>query len=123
MTPSTSYRLLQIALAFFGTLMLLLYPLAVVWPASPALAPQPAPRPASAHNASARSSCETAGNFPDFARMFGQNGATRAKPTQFATLSGSSSETAILINRYGSPQSNEITTNKPQPRRVIDTWH
>ena len=32
MTPSTSYRLLQIALAFFGTLMLLLYPLAVVWP-------------------------------------------------------------------------------------------
>jgi len=32
MTPSTSYRLLQIALVFFGTLMLLLYPLAVVWP-------------------------------------------------------------------------------------------
>ena len=32
MTPSTSYRLLQIALAFFGTVMLLLYPLAVVWP-------------------------------------------------------------------------------------------
>lgn len=32
MTPSTGYRLLQIALAFFGTVMLLLYPLAVVWP-------------------------------------------------------------------------------------------
>lgn len=32
MKPSTSYRLLQIALAFFGTVMLLLYPLAVVWP-------------------------------------------------------------------------------------------
>jgi hypothetical protein len=32
MAPSTSYRLLQIALAFFGTVMLLLYPLAVVWP-------------------------------------------------------------------------------------------
>jgi hypothetical protein len=30
--PSTSYRLLQIALVFFGTVMLLLYPLAVVWP-------------------------------------------------------------------------------------------
>jgi hypothetical protein len=30
--PSTSYRVLQIALAFFGALMLLLYPLAVVWP-------------------------------------------------------------------------------------------
>ena len=32
MAPSTSYRLLQIALAFFGTVMLLLYPLAVMWP-------------------------------------------------------------------------------------------
>ena len=32
LAPSTSYRLLQIALAFFGTVMLLLYPLAVVWP-------------------------------------------------------------------------------------------
>lgn len=32
MGPSTSYRLLQIALGFFGALMLLLYPLAVVWP-------------------------------------------------------------------------------------------
>ncbi|HEX4391483.1 MAG TPA: DUF6632 domain-containing protein, partial [Mycobacterium sp.] len=32
MTPSTSYRLLQIALVFFGAVMLLLYPLAVVWP-------------------------------------------------------------------------------------------
>jgi uncharacterized protein DUF6632 len=32
MATSTSYRLLQIALAFFGTVMLLLYPLAVVWP-------------------------------------------------------------------------------------------
>ena len=32
MTSSTSYRLLQIALVFFGTVMLLLYPLAVVWP-------------------------------------------------------------------------------------------
>ena len=32
MTASTSYRLLQIALVFFGTVMLLLYPLAVVWP-------------------------------------------------------------------------------------------
>jgi hypothetical protein len=32
LTPSTSYRILQIALVFFGTLMLLLYPLAVVWP-------------------------------------------------------------------------------------------
>jgi hypothetical protein len=30
-TPS-SYRLLQIALAVFGTVMVLLYPLAVVWP-------------------------------------------------------------------------------------------
>jgi peptidoglycan/LPS O-acetylase OafA/YrhL len=30
--PSTSYRLLQIALLFFGAVMLLLYPLAVVWP-------------------------------------------------------------------------------------------
>ncbi len=33
MTPSRSYRLLQIALAVFGVLMLLLYPLAAVWPA------------------------------------------------------------------------------------------
>lgn len=32
MTTSTSYRLLQIALAFFGTVMVLLYPLAAVWP-------------------------------------------------------------------------------------------
>ncbi|MGW4097005.1 DUF6632 domain-containing protein [Mycobacterium sp. NPDC004974] len=32
MAPSTSYKLLQIALALFGTVMLLLYPLAVVWP-------------------------------------------------------------------------------------------
>jgi hypothetical protein len=32
LAPSTSYRLLKIALAFFGTVMLLLYPLAVVWP-------------------------------------------------------------------------------------------
>ena len=32
MAPSTSYRLLQIALVFFGAVMLLLYPLAVVWP-------------------------------------------------------------------------------------------
>lgn len=32
MAPSTSYRLLQIALAAFGTVMLLLYPLALVWP-------------------------------------------------------------------------------------------
>jgi hypothetical protein len=33
MTSSTSYRLLQIALAVFGVIMLLIYPLAVVWPA------------------------------------------------------------------------------------------
>lgn len=32
MTQSTSYRLLQVALVFFGTVMLLVYPLAVVWP-------------------------------------------------------------------------------------------
>jgi hypothetical protein len=32
LATSTSYRLLQIALVFFGTVMLLLYPLAVVWP-------------------------------------------------------------------------------------------
>lgn len=32
MERSRSYRLLQIALAFFGTVMVLLYPLAVVWP-------------------------------------------------------------------------------------------
>jgi hypothetical protein len=33
MTPTLSYRLLQIALIVFGAVMLLLYPLAVVWPA------------------------------------------------------------------------------------------
>ncbi|KUI37584.1 hypothetical protein AU195_18205 [Mycobacterium sp. IS-1496] len=32
MAPSTSYRLLRVALAVFGTVMLLLYPLALVWP-------------------------------------------------------------------------------------------
>ncbi|KUI36633.1 DUF6632 domain-containing protein [Mycobacterium sp. GA-2829] len=32
MGPSITYRLLQIALAVFGTVMVLLYPLAVVWP-------------------------------------------------------------------------------------------
>lgn len=32
MASSTSYRLLQVALAVFGTVMVLLYPLAVVWP-------------------------------------------------------------------------------------------
>ncbi|MGV0745459.1 DUF6632 domain-containing protein [Mycolicibacterium sp. XJ870] len=32
MTASLSYRLLQIALVVFGAVMLLLYPLAVVWP-------------------------------------------------------------------------------------------
>lgn len=32
MGPSTSYRLLQIALAVFGTVAVLLYPLAAVWP-------------------------------------------------------------------------------------------
>jgi Family of unknown function (DUF6632) len=32
MTPSRSCRLLQIALVVFGAVMLLLYPLAVVWP-------------------------------------------------------------------------------------------
>lgn len=32
MGPSTSYRLLQIALAVSGTAAILLYPLAVVWP-------------------------------------------------------------------------------------------
>jgi hypothetical protein len=32
MAPSRSYRLLQIALVVFGTIMILLYPLAVVWP-------------------------------------------------------------------------------------------
>jgi hypothetical protein len=31
-TQSTSYRLLQVALVFFGTVMMLVYPLAVVWP-------------------------------------------------------------------------------------------
>jgi FtsH-binding integral membrane protein len=30
--PSTSYRILQIALVVFGAVMVLLYPLAVVWP-------------------------------------------------------------------------------------------
>lgn len=33
MPPSRSYRLLQIALVVFGAVMILLYPLAVVWPA------------------------------------------------------------------------------------------
>ena len=32
MARSSGYRLLQIALVVFGTVMLLLYPLAVVWP-------------------------------------------------------------------------------------------
>jgi hypothetical protein len=32
MATSRNYRLLQIALAAFGTVMVLLYPLAVVWP-------------------------------------------------------------------------------------------
>jgi hypothetical protein len=32
MTPSYSYRLLQIALVVFGAVMILLYPLAAVWP-------------------------------------------------------------------------------------------
>ncbi len=32
MATSYSYRLLQIALVVFGTVMILLYPLAVVWP-------------------------------------------------------------------------------------------
>jgi hypothetical protein len=32
MTPSYSYRLLQIALVAFGAVMILLYPLAAVWP-------------------------------------------------------------------------------------------
>ncbi len=32
MTSSTSYRLLRIALVAFGTVMVLLYPLATVWP-------------------------------------------------------------------------------------------
>jgi hypothetical protein len=32
MASSRSYRLLQLALVVFGTVMLLLYPLAVVWP-------------------------------------------------------------------------------------------
>jgi hypothetical protein len=32
MASSSGYRLLQIALVVFGTVMLLLYPLAVVWP-------------------------------------------------------------------------------------------
>jgi cytochrome c biogenesis factor len=32
MAPTSSYRLLQIALVVFGTVMVLLYPLAVVWP-------------------------------------------------------------------------------------------
>ncbi|MGV0781460.1 DUF6632 domain-containing protein [Mycolicibacterium peregrinum] len=33
MEPSRSYRLLQAALVVFGAVMILLYPLAVVWPA------------------------------------------------------------------------------------------
>lgn len=33
MEPSHSYRLLQAALVVFGAVMILLYPLAVVWPA------------------------------------------------------------------------------------------
>jgi hypothetical protein len=33
MASSYRYRLLQIALVFFGAVMILLYPLAVVWPA------------------------------------------------------------------------------------------
>lgn len=32
MTATTSYRLLQLALVVFGAVMLLLYPLAAVWP-------------------------------------------------------------------------------------------
>jgi ABC-type arginine transport system permease subunit len=32
MTSSRSYRLLQVALVVFGAVMILLYPLAVVWP-------------------------------------------------------------------------------------------
>ena len=32
MTSSVSYRILQVALIVFGAVMLLLYPLAVVWP-------------------------------------------------------------------------------------------
>lgn len=32
MAVTTSYRLLRVALALFGAVMLLLYPLAVVWP-------------------------------------------------------------------------------------------
>ncbi|GBG37097.1 DUF6632 domain-containing protein [Mycobacterium montefiorense] len=32
MTPSSSYKLLQIALVAFGAVMVLLYPIAVVWP-------------------------------------------------------------------------------------------
>ena len=32
MAPSRSYRLLQIALVVFGAVMILLYPIAVVWP-------------------------------------------------------------------------------------------
>ena len=35
MASSYSYRLLQIALVFFGAVMLLLYPLAVEWPFYP----------------------------------------------------------------------------------------
>ncbi|OMC27952.1 hypothetical protein A5740_20485 [Mycobacterium sp. GA-1841] len=33
MAPARSYRILQIALVVFGAVMILLYPLAVVWPA------------------------------------------------------------------------------------------
>jgi hypothetical protein len=32
MAPTSSYRLLQIALVVFGTVAVLLYPLAVIWP-------------------------------------------------------------------------------------------
>ncbi|WP_372517300.1 DUF6632 domain-containing protein [Mycobacterium hackensackense] len=32
MATSTGYRLLRIAVAAFGTVVILLYPLAVVWP-------------------------------------------------------------------------------------------
>ncbi|MET0700075.1 MAG: DUF6632 domain-containing protein [Mycobacterium sp.] len=41
MAPSTSYRLLQVALVAFGTVMVLLYPLAVVWPSGWAWHPGP----------------------------------------------------------------------------------
>lgn len=41
MTPSRSYRLLQIALVAFGAVMILLYPLATVWPSGWAWHPGP----------------------------------------------------------------------------------